>query len=280
MKQRDASIMKLTNTFKPQKFFDSIVHVKEKTDWYNTDKQANRDVLKKYFEDGHIDKAILTGMPGDNYEYTLKSARYISQNVVPVFSVEGKWLDGDIQYLKDIFRCYKSKGFRGVKIHPRFTGYAITHQHWLMVAEAAQSVGLFLMICTIHRAPVFPLGMSLHEALYDFCRKFKNLKIMLLHGGYYDLLAMSEVVRDLDNVLLDLSFTFMRFKKSSIALDAGYLFETLDRKISIGTDYPECSPVELFSSVDKYIISRDDIELTPDKLNNIFYNNINEFIKL
>jgi hypothetical protein len=44
-----------------------------------------------------------------------------------------------------------------------------------------------------------------------------------------------------ENYLLDLSMTMMRYKGSSIELDIKFLFENLDERICIGSDFPEYS---------------------------------------
>ena len=71
----------------------------------------------------------------------------------------------------------------------------------------------------------------------------------------------------------------MRFRKSSVALDVGYLFETLDKKCVIGTDFPECSPSELMESLQKYVFSRQDLELSDEKISSVLYDNMADLVR-
>lgn len=53
------------------------------------------------------------------------------------------------------------------------------------------------------------------------------------------MLATSEIVRPMEHVLLDLSLTATRFADTSIGRDIEWLMRTFDRRICIGSDFPE-----------------------------------------
>ena len=47
------------------------------------------------------------------------------------------------------------------------------------------------------------------------------------------------------NVLLDLSNTLLRYQGSSLDRDIAWLFRSFDRRICIGSDYPDYEPGQL-----------------------------------
>ena len=52
-----------------------------------------------------------------------------------------------------------------------------------------------------------------------------------------------------------MSATIIRFKSSSISLDIKYLFETFDKRICLGTDFPEYDYEMLFKVLSEMGIS-------------------------
>ena len=66
---------------------------------------------------------------------------------------------------------------------------------------------------------------------------------ILLHGGGSQILAVSEVVAVHANLVLDLSFTIHRFSGSSVDDDLRFLMRTFDRRMVVGSDFPEYEPL-------------------------------------
>lgn len=133
-------------------------------------------------------------------------------------------------------------GFVGIKIHPRFSG--LTQRlgrlgPWLREAGDA---GLVVFLCTYCHGPLAQLpttdplldiGQSLSEA--------PDTRVVLVHGGDVQLLRYAELVRFNSNLLLDLSLTLMKYARSSLDADLAFLFNQFDRRICIGSDWPEYS---------------------------------------
>src|SRR5690606_18076936 len=98
-------------------------------------------------------------------------------------------------------------------------------------------------------------------------------RILIMHGGVHELLRYSELVRTCPNLLLDLSFTLLKYQGSSLDLDIMYLFRKLDQRICIGSDYPDFSPSQLRQRLAALCQG-----VSKSKLNNIFYKNLSDFI--
>ena len=72
-----------------------------------------------------------------------------------------------------------------------------------------------------------------------------DARLVLLHGGTVEVLRYAEFTRANPRVLLDLSFTLMRYAGTSLDADLGYVLRTLDRRVCLGSDAPEYSPAEV-----------------------------------
>ena len=111
--------------------------------------------------------------------------------------------------------------------------------------------------------------------LLNLFKNINSLKVILMHGGCYKLIEISEFVRqNSKNFLLDLSMTILRYKESSIDTDIKYLFRNLDERICIGSDHPEYPLSELkkrFNQLSKGISIR--------KKSNILNKNLDKFFK-
>ena len=59
------------------------------------------------------------------------------------------------------------------------------------------------------------------------------------------LLEYMEIARSHPNVLLDLSMTMCKYSGSSIDADLRFALSAFDRRVCIGSDYPEYSPTTL-----------------------------------
>ena len=235
------------------KFFDSLTHIKVDETWYRTEKKASVQPLINSYENGELSGAVLTSMPDDSFDQIAKIVEEHLDFVNLVCSMQPHWLDYSFTKLCAYLEKLKRRnGIIGIKIHPRLSGIALEDLEAIeKLVAAARHVGLMLYVCTILRSPVGSITKPPHTIIRNLLDldKHAEIDIVLLHGGYTDILATSEVVRDYDKAWLDLSFTFMRFRKSSLSLDIGYMFETLDKKCLIGTDYPECTPSELLNNL-------------------------------
>jgi predicted TIM-barrel fold metal-dependent hydrolase len=96
-----------------------------------------------------------------------------------------------------------------------------------------------------------------------------------MHGGTVRLLETIEIVRSYNNVLLDLSFTICKYNGSSLDMDIQFAFDTYDRRICIGSDFPEFSPRDLR---ERFIFFSNAIP--HEKAENIAYRNIAHFLHL
>lgn len=251
--------------------FDSLTHITVDGKWFETSHDASFARLKSIFENNiYCKKALLVGLPGNSLTFLQQIAEQ-NKYLIPIapFNMEA---EAD---LDSYFNLIKKMGFKGIKIHPRILKINLKDKKIIKIIRAADKYNLVILLCTIHRAPSRPIGEPVSEVIYHICTQINNAKIILMHGGYYDLLATSELIRSFPNVLLDLSTTLMRFQHTHLRETIAFLFETFDKRICIGSDFPEYTVKDVVESVHHNILKNKNINEA--KLLNIFYNNLNGF---
>ena len=131
----------------------------------------------------------------------------------------------------------KKGNFKGVKIHPR---------HQQLFIDDARLSELFAE-CSRKKIPVFidcfPFG-TLSERNYPLAfekiaKDNPSLKLIMGHMGGYRALDAFIVAKSNRNIFLDVSFTFMYFRGSSVEGDVKYMLKSLGpSRFIYGSDYP------------------------------------------
>lgn len=168
----------------------------------------------------------------------------------------------------------KALGFRGIKIHPRYSGMTRHLAALAGVVRAAGEQGLVVFLCTYLHGPL--AAYPRHDPLYDIVELLEQApatRVVLVHGGDVNLMRYAELVRFNGNLLLDLSLTMMKYIGSSLDLDLRFLFASFDRRICIGTDFPEYTPAEVRARFEDLAGT-----LPPDKRANIAHANLASFL--
>lgn len=157
----------------------------------------------------------------------------------------------------------------GMKIHPRQLHGIPAQDSLRTIFQFVNERDFLLSFCTyplIQSSGIFSLRP--HESLYPLMQEFPDTKIVFVHGGMQDLLGLSEVVRRFSNAYIDTSLLIPRMSKTSLNFDLRWLFQTLDRKILFGTDYPDQNIESTLTEVSDMLSS-----LSIAKQNNILREN-------
>jgi len=159
-------------------------------------------------------------------------------------------------------REIKELGFLGIKIHPRFNKVDF-EKHFRALEETfrvAQRLNLIVLFCTYyHCAPSLYPSVDPLFVLAKLFKKAPGVKVVLVHGGGVELMRYAELARFNENLLLDLSLTIMKYPGSSLDLDIKFLFEKFDRRICVGSDFPEYARFLVENGIDS-------ISFNPDAL--------------
>ena len=172
-------------------------------------------------------------------------------------------------------KAIQKTGYRGIKIHPRDPRIELRDPRLVKTFQAAARLGLPIFLCTYFHAEAesYPTNEPLYE-IAALLQKAPTARVLLVHGGDVNLLRYAELVRFNPRLLLDLSMTFMKYQGSSLDLDIRFLFERFDRRICIGTDFPEYTHHEVRKRFVE--MSRG---LAREKADNIAFRNIEDFLK-
>ena len=248
--------------------FDSLTHITGDGTWFDTGLDASLERLLRSCGESGVSRALLVGLPGiATNDLILSAAEEYEGLFVPIAGFNPIVPEGDSSIREALYDISKD-GFRGIKLHPRFGGYHPLEERVKQTISEAGKCGLAVLICTVWNHPTPPLKMPVWQIMDELCRINLDTKIVFLHGGYLDFFAAIEALKGYDNALLDLSCTFLRymnvFKDKFL-----FVFNKFDKKVVIGSDYPENTFSEVLEAIDE-------LNLQETKKNNILHNNLEE----
>src|ERR1700733_14430206 len=224
-------------------FFDSLTHVTADGSWLgSTQRDASCERLLAELDRCTPARACLVAIADviEN-DTVLDVARRYPARFVPIGSLNPATFDSERE-IANAVATLASAGFAGLKLHPRLNGYDPLHIKVIQALRTAGDQGLIVFLDTLFRQA----GRATRNApdLADaLAVAAPQTTIILLHGGGSQVLAMSEVVAAHSNLVLDLSFTIHRFAGSSVDDDLRFLMRTFDRRMVVGSDFPEYEPL-------------------------------------
>lgn len=246
--------------------FDCITHPTLDMTWVNPKYNSYCDIellvadLKKY----NYCKAFAVGMKNiGSYEHQ----RFIDmvseyEQLVPVAYCED---EAELDYIKQL-------GYKGIKIHPRFSNFNFTDEKIPSIIKRANELELLPMLCTYFSSRELNVRDNLRE-LAAMMNSIPEEKVVMLHSGVVNLLEFVNMFKIYPNVLFDLSFTISKYVNSSLDMDIRFLFESFDQRICIGSDHPE---VQLKFLRERFEFFSKDISQI--KKENIAYKNITKWL--
>lgn len=229
----------------PERRFDSLVHVTRSGEWINGRDDASFARLLGELDRAHVSHACLVGLAGvvDN-AFLLECVARAPDRLIPVAGINPTLEDPD--RASHLMAELQRTGFRGIKLHPRLHGYDPLHPAALAMISAARDHGVVVFLDTLfrQRAVATRVAADIVDSLVHQC---DGATLVLLHGGGPQLLSVAEVVRVHPRIFLDVSYTLLAYKHSSIAHDVRWVFEHLDQRVVVGSDMPEYTPNETFA---------------------------------
>ena len=225
------------------KFFDSLTHVTADGSWFGERHcDASLPRLLSDMDTAGVYRACLVSIAGyvDN-EVILASAKARPDRFVPIAGINPSIL-ATTRRVEAVIRQVKAAGFAGIKLHPRLNGFDPLDPKMIAAVEACGEQGLVVLLDTLFRRK----GLATRHApdVIDFlAAACPDTRILLLHGTGPTMMELYEIVRCNDHLMLDLSFTMMRYRGSDrLDADMNFLFKSTDQLVTIGSDFPEYSP--------------------------------------
>ena len=207
---------------------------------------CSADDLVREMDASKVDVSIVLPLPGvATNEFVRRECAQYPERLVQLYTPE---FDAPQVTLRKLESFFSSHNPKGLKIHPR-------HQRISLKDTILQEV---LHWAAEHSKPVlfdvFPWGerlddLSTHPLAYHrVAQSLPKLKLILAHAGGYKLMEAFVVAKSNPNVYLDISFTPLYFKGSSLSEECGFLSQRLPvGRVLYGSDFPH---VDFGESID------------------------------
>jgi len=165
-------------------------------------------------------------------------------------------------------------GFTAVHVHPRLLGINRTTESIPEIMRQIAERSLTCFLCTYyHDEPGNLPESDPYWAIAQGLNLAPDIRLVLLHGGVSRIVEYSQFCRHSSSILLDVSLTVTKYKKSSILQDIAFLLNDLDQRLCIGSDSPEWSYNQLLP-----IITELTSVLPLEKRENVLWRNISELL--
>jgi predicted TIM-barrel fold metal-dependent hydrolase len=184
----------------------------------------------------NVERAVVSGLPGQGDNDFI--VQVCERSLGRLWAIPGFC---PVTESEKILVSYAEKKLKGIKIHPRLSRLNLNDPRFHLALEVCADLGLVVFLCTNMRPPSPAENTPFVSHLHSLLEKHSHIKMVLVHGGYDDVLRVSEVIRPFENVFLDLSSTVTRFYDSSIGTDIRFLLRTFQRRLVFGSDFPEFS---------------------------------------
>jgi predicted TIM-barrel fold metal-dependent hydrolase len=217
--------------------FDSLAHPTVDGRWLSGDRDARVAPLLASLRESGFGMACAVGLAGTNgYDHERFAALCRPHAaLVPIAGIDPRAPDlaAQLDVVRDL-------GFRGIKLHPRRSGFALDDARFVDALRLAHARDLVVMLCTYLHAPIadYPRSDPLY-LLAAALREVPAVRMILVHGGDVDLLRWMQLARHNENLVLDVSFTMMKYAGSSLDADLRYAFSSFHRRTCLGSDHPE-----------------------------------------
>lgn len=215
--------------------FDSLTHATKDGIWFNTTYDCSFEKLTQELDKHNVDQAILSGLTTSGVNDFIINLAKTDDRLYPVPMISKV---DDFKLNAEVKR-FVEHGVGAIKFHPRFAQSCLSSKLFKTCVELCRKYQLTMFVCTVPYYDNGAKGLDFIKELHEIILNNQDIKFVLLHGGYNQLLNLAESVRGIENCIVDLSATIVRFKNASVGLDVKYLFEHFEKRLCIGTDFPE-----------------------------------------
>ena len=250
------------------RIFDSLVHVTDDGTWLGTTRyDASENRLLRELDRCAPARACLVGIPGRaNNDTVLRVWNSSPDLFVPIAGFNPTDTHGDA--ISDAVKAIAERGFAGIKLHPRLNDYDPLDGRVLQSISECARHDIVVFVDTLFRqrgrSTRHPADIA--DTLASEC---PDTSIVLLHGTGSSLLDLFELGRMHPQLVIDISFTILRYAGSSIDADIRFLAENLDQRLAIGSDFPEYVPSQAY---DRFVTLTED--LAEEKRANVLHGNL------
>jgi predicted TIM-barrel fold metal-dependent hydrolase len=221
---------------------DANTHITENGEWFGSGKNASVQSLIESLDLAGIERALALPIPGSISNK--KVAEIVS--AFPNRLIAGASFNPAL-YATAALAC---EAFESefpvskksiIKFHNRFGNYSPLDERFLKTLDCNNNkpVPAVIAICGVFYNKHMNAEIVPPLYIFDLAKKFSRTNFMIMHGAGTWIMQTAEMVRDLANVFLDLSFVLSKYKGSSIENDIRWLCNNFDRRMIWGSDFPE-----------------------------------------
>jgi predicted TIM-barrel fold metal-dependent hydrolase len=216
---------------------DCHVHIFEKGRGGPFDLPASAEDVIREMDAANVDVSVVLPLPGvATNEFVHHQARLHPDRLCALYTPE---FDKPAETLRLMAEFFSEFTPAGIKIHPRLQGVTVADTIVREVLAWASEQGHTVLF------DVFPYGPHLnnpaiHPLAYGaIAEALPDLKIVLAHSGGYKVQEAFLVAKSFPNIFLDISFTPVYFKGSSVAADLAFVCRRLPSgRMLYGSDFP------------------------------------------
>ncbi len=253
---------------------DAHVHIHPDPRGFGEGYDASLDTLISLLDGSPIDKVVMLPIyPMVTNTFIAEACQRYPDKLIGFASVDPLGGKKSIEQLEqDIFQ-YK---LRGLKLHPRLQNFYPNDPCIIPLLQKAADLDLPIIIDT------FPNGMGLEKSfplLIDgVAGTVPKAKIIMAHFGGYRLWDALFVAKAHANVFVDLSYTLLYFRGSSLERDLEFAIKKLgSHKCIYGSDHPE---MEINKTFDASLEVLNHYQLSSTDMDNILGGTISSLISL
>jgi predicted TIM-barrel fold metal-dependent hydrolase len=256
---------------------DSNTHITKDFKWFNTSLDASVDSLLSSMNQNNIHKSLILPLPGvTTNEYVREICFKYPDRFIEGSSFNPGIYSTPEESVSNFKKEIIDNNFKIVKFHNRLGGYGLSDSRYIETLKFNNLLEnpIPVAICSIFHDKNQKISVVPPNFIFDLSQELKNTKFLIMHGGGAWIFKVAEMIRNLNNVYLDLSYTISKYRESSIDLDIKWLCNNFDQRITWGSDSPEFTQKKAL--LDFYEISDG---ISPSKVDNILGNNLLTFLK-
>lgn len=150
--------------------------------------------------------------------------------------------------LQAVDHAVQHYGARAIKIHPRLQHFGVDDaKRIIAVADRCAVARVPLVICSFQGGP-YRFKSRILELCALVAAAVPKATLVLAHAGGHQPIEAMLLQKAHGNVVLDLSFSPLYYRGSSVEQDFGYMVARVDKKkLLFGSDFPEISVAESVS---------------------------------
>ncbi len=229
--------------------FDSNSHPNVHGKWLgkdlnNTFKELSQSIIKNKMM-GSLAVGLDSIDKYDTSSFIAECNKY--KKIIPIAGINPTEKD-----FKNRIKKIKDLGFKGIKIHPRFSKIDLVKNKDLIFdnINMCGDYGLTVLFCTYFNDS--KKGFIIENPknyVNDLLIKCMKVKIILMHCGFSLYEEFISNFTNFSNVLFDFSYTIMKIQKDGEIKLLMNIFNEYYNRICVGSDWPEYTHKDLLNKL-------------------------------